>query len=285
MATIDDDDRVPAWRRYLRLTRSSNAGDVDDELAFHLQSTIDEYIAAGMTRDEASEAARRKFGDVDGISKTLYNLSEQRERTMDRSEWWASIKQDVVFGLRQLRKSPGFTAIALLTLALGIGANSAIFSVVYAVLLSPLPYGNSDRVLSVTAERRLLQRGDVWKLRRLDSAGEELRRDRRVVVRRQQDAHRTLAIPYASPDFRRPATIGRCCTSSRSPAPISPRTTRERVRRPSSCFPRRSGGIASAVTRRSSARASRSMERRRASSALRRPSTSSALRASESGRR
>ena len=147
--TSADEDRVPLWRRYLRFARSDSAGDVADELAFHIQSTIDEYVTAGMTREEASEAARRKFGDVDGISKTLYNLSEQRERTMDRGEWWASIKQDVVFGLRQLRKSPGFTAIALLTLALGIGANSAIFSVVHAVLLSPLPYANSDRVLSL----------------------------------------------------------------------------------------------------------------------------------------
>src|SRR4051812_42896305 len=104
-----DDDRVPAWRRYTRLTRNDAAADVDDELAFHFQSAIDEFLAAGMSRDEAHAAARRKFGDVERISKTLYTLSQRRERTMNLQEWWASIRQDIVFGVRQLRKTPGFT--------------------------------------------------------------------------------------------------------------------------------------------------------------------------------
>jgi len=146
---IHDDDRAPVWRRYTRFLRAEPTHDVDEELDFHLQSTIDELTAAGMSREAAHDAARRKFGDVDSIEQTLYTLSRQREKTMQRIEWWQTIKQDVVFGLRQLRKAPGFTAAALATLALGIGANSAIFSVVYSVMLKPLPFANSDRIITI----------------------------------------------------------------------------------------------------------------------------------------
>ena len=137
-------------KRLFRLpfSRDRMHRDVDAELSFHLEGRIEELVARGMSREDAEREASRRFGDrshveaeVERIDTSTHSRRALRERLDD-------IQHDVTFALRQLRKSPGFTIVAIVTLALGIGANTAIFSVVKGVLLKPLPHENSNRIVT-----------------------------------------------------------------------------------------------------------------------------------------
>src|SRR5258708_14124988 len=139
----------PRPRRYLRFCHTDADADVRDEIAFHIDGLVAQQGAAGLPETEARRVAEQRFGNADDIGRAMRALASQRETTMRRTEWLDTVLHDARYGVRQLLKTPAFTAVAVVTLGLGIGANSAIFSVVYSVLLHPLPYANADRVVTL----------------------------------------------------------------------------------------------------------------------------------------
>jgi len=123
--------------------------DVDRELTFHLEMCVRELVAQGMSEADARAAAARRFGDYAGPREACVEIHERRRRRMTRTMYVAELKQDIVYALRTLRRAPVFALVAIITLGLGIGANSAIFSVVNGVVLQPLPYAGADRLFRV----------------------------------------------------------------------------------------------------------------------------------------
>src|SRR5437667_9888230 len=112
--------------------------DMAEEMRAHIEMRTRENSEAGMSADEARYAAMRQFGWVDNIQETC---REQRGVI-----WLEHLIQDLRYGVRMLRKNPGFTAVAVLTLALGTGATTALFSVIYGVLISPCPYAKPEQI-------------------------------------------------------------------------------------------------------------------------------------------
>ena len=125
------------WQRLLKVKRMER--DLDSELRFHLEQQVADKVRAGMTETEARRTTRLEFG---GLAQIKEDCRESRGTL-----WVTSFLQDLHFALRQLRNSPGYAVTAILTLALGIGASTAIFEVIDAELLRPLPYPDQDRLV------------------------------------------------------------------------------------------------------------------------------------------
>ena len=138
-------------RRSLRswLWRVPIAQEVEEEIAFHLEMRMRELIAQGMDPATARETVLARAGDLARLKQSCIELGRKRDREMRLTQWLEEFRDDVTFAIRQLKAVPAFTAVAALTLALGIGANSAIFALADAALLRPLPYADADRLVLI----------------------------------------------------------------------------------------------------------------------------------------
>jgi len=130
-----------ASRVRFALVRSRVDDEVRQEFEMHLELLIERYVRSGMTEDDARRAARRQLGNPLLVREEIYH--------MNSLGWLEELAADVRFALRQLRRAPAFTVVAAVTLALGIGVNTAMFALADAALLRPLPFANPDRLVLV----------------------------------------------------------------------------------------------------------------------------------------
>ncbi|PWT86982.1 MAG: hypothetical protein C5B58_00515, partial [Acidobacteria bacterium] len=141
--------RVRSWFRSA-FQRSRAESEMDAELRFHVEARVEDLVRSGLPLDKAYRVARLEFG---GIEQTKEDCREARGAIL-----FESLIQDFRFAFRQLRMNPGFAVTAILTLALGIGANTAVFSAVNGVILKPLPYPRPDRLVGIFLHTQTMNR-------------------------------------------------------------------------------------------------------------------------------
>ena len=142
--------------------------EIDEELELHIEMRTRELVARGMDPRTARDVALSRLGDITTLKRTMTDLGRKRDREMRLTLWFEELADDLKVAFRQLKASPSFTLVATLTLALGIGANSAIFALVDATLLRPLPYGDPARLVALWEKGTTIERSYVSPLNMSD---------------------------------------------------------------------------------------------------------------------
>ena len=141
--------KTPMWRRYLTFWGRDIDRDLHDEVEFHIEARTRELLDAGWRPDAAAAEARRQFGNHAAILSECHEIDVRLEKKKSMMRHLRDLRGDVQFAVRQFASQPLHSSVAVITLALGIGATTAIFSIVNAVLLEPLPYREPDRLFAL----------------------------------------------------------------------------------------------------------------------------------------
>jgi len=142
--------RQPAWRRYLRLWGPDPDSDFEDELAFHLQAKVDDLVARGMPGRQARREAGRQFGPVRPVRTQCHYISQGAQARASRAEYLMGWLRDARYAVRVLSRSRASTAAAILILAIGIGATTAVFTVSDRLLFRPLPVSKPSQLVLIS---------------------------------------------------------------------------------------------------------------------------------------